>query len=246
MTEQATILVAEDDRTLAETLVYNLKREGYETVVARTGLEAIVTSRARQPDLILLDIMLPEIDGFEVCRTVRASSAVPIIMLTARDSEVDRVLGLELGADDYVAKPFSLRELLARVRANLRRVEMNKIEPSLPPVLTYDCLELHPAPRTVFRDGTPIQLLPREFDLLLHLMRNRSIVLSRDQLLEKVWGLEYAGDSRTVDVHVRRLRAKIEADASNPTLIQTVHGIGYVFGSIARKENDAGALRSTS
>ncbi|GAC1324724.1 MAG: response regulator transcription factor [Chloroflexota bacterium] len=239
MVEAARILIVEDDRTLAETLAYNLKKEGYEALVVRTGIEAIVTSRAKHPDLILLDIMLPEVDGFEVCRTVRATSTVPIIMLTARDNEVDRVLGLELGADDYVSKPFSLRELLARVRANLRRTELDKLETPLPPVLVHEAMELHPASRAVFRDGTAIQLLPREFDLLLYMMRNRAIVLSRDQLLEKVWGADYMGDSRTVDVHVRRLRSKIETDASNPALIQTVHGVGYVFGGNARKDHDA-------
>ncbi|GAC1514633.1 MAG: response regulator transcription factor [Chloroflexota bacterium] len=222
MVEAARILIVEDDRTLAETLAYNLKKEGYEALVVRTGIEAIVTSRAKHPDLILLDIMLPEVDGFEVCRTVRATSTVPIIMLTARDNEVDRVLGLELGADDYVSKPFSLRELLARVRANLRRTELDKLETPLPPVLVHEAMEL-----------------PREFDLLLYMMRNRAIVLSRDQLLEKVWGADYMGDSRTVDVHVRRLRSKIETDASNPALIQTVHGVGYVFGGNARKDHDA-------
>jgi DNA-binding response OmpR family regulator len=228
--QPASILVAEDDRTLAETLVYNLEKEGYQATIVRTGLEAIVAARSQRPDLILLDLMLPEVDGFEVCRTIRASSPVPIIMVTAKDDEVDRVLGLELGADDYVVKPFSLRELLARVRANLRRVELSANADLPPEVLTFDDLEVHLGPRAVFRRGRQVHLLPREFDLLLYLMRNRGIVLSRDQLLEKVWGEEYVGEGRTVDVHIRRLRAKLEMDASHPELIQTVHGIGYVFG----------------
>ncbi|MBV9281602.1 MAG: response regulator transcription factor [Chloroflexi bacterium] len=229
--ETRRILVAEDDRTLAETLVYNLKREGYEASIVRTGLEAVVATRSQKPDLILLDLMLPEMDGFEVCRVVRASSAVPIIMLTARDSEVDRVLGLELGADDYVVKPFSLRELLARVRANLRRVELSARADSPPESLRFGDLEVRPGPRAVLRGDRQIHLLPREFDLLIHLMRNRGIVLSRHQILEKVWGEDYLGETRTVDVHVRRLRAKLEEDPDRPRLIQTIHGVGYAFGT---------------
>lgn len=239
MMQPTTILIAEDDRTLAETLAYNLQREGYAATIVRTGLEAVVAARSQQPDLILLDLMLPEIDGFDVCRTVRAESAVPIIMLTARDSEVDRVLGLELGADDYVVKPFSLRELLARVRATLRRVELSNGAEAAPRSLTYGDLELRPGPRTVFRGTRQIYLLPREFDLLLYLMRNRGIVLTRNQLLEKVWGEDYIGETRTVDVHVRRLRAKLEKDPSNPQLIQTVHGVGYAFGAGPRSTDDA-------
>jgi DNA-binding response OmpR family regulator len=239
MTPPATILVAEDDRTLAETLAYNLQREGYSATIVRTGLEAIMAARSQHPDLILLDLMLPEIDGFDVCRTVRSESAVPIIILTARDGEVDRVLGLELGADDYVVKPFSLRELLARVRANLRRVELSNGGNSQPESLTFGELEVRPGPRTVVRGGEQIYLLPREFDLLLYLMRNRGIVLSRNQLLEKVWGEDYMGETRTVDVHVRRLRAKLEKDPSDPELIQTVHGVGYTFGAGPRTNHDA-------
>jgi DNA-binding response OmpR family regulator len=239
MSPPATILVAEDDRILAETLAYNLQKEGYSATIVRTGLEAIIAARSHHPDLILLDLMLPEIDGFDVCRTVRAESAVPIIILTARDGEVDRVLGLELGADDYVVKPFSLRELLARVRANLRRVELSNGGSSQPEALTFGDLEVRPGPRTVARGSEQIYLLPREFDLLLYLMRNRGIVLSRNQLLEKVWGEDYMGETRTVDVHVRRLRAKLEKDPSEPELIQTVHGVGYAFGAGARNNHDS-------
>jgi DNA-binding response OmpR family regulator len=245
MTSPATILVVEDDRTLVETLVYNLHKEGYQTATARTGMEAIRLARSQPPDLVLLDLMLPEVDGFEVCRTLRTSSQVPIIILTARDAEVDRVLGLELGADDYVVKPFSLRELIARVRAHLRRAEFNTREPETPPVISVGDLEILPASRMVRRGGTTIHLLPREFDLLHYLMENRGIVLSRGTLLERVWGEEFLGDSRTVDVHIRRLRAKIERDADHPELIRTVHGVGYSFDGTptARKDKDTRALR---
>lgn len=238
MTEQQTILVVEDDRNLAETLVYNLRQEGYGTEVARTGLEAIAVTRSQHPDLVLLDIMLPELDGFEVCRAVRASSSVPIIMLTARGDEVDRVLGLEMGADDYVVKPFSLRELLARIRSNLRRVELSSgIE--VQEILIIGGLQVDPASRLVHRDSKPVHLLPREFDLLLQLMLNRGIVLSRDQLLEKVWGPDYFGDARTVDVHVRRLRMKIEPNPSDPIYIRTIYGVGYTFDGGHRVKHDA-------
>ncbi len=236
MPHRTTILVVEDDRNLAETLVYNLRHEGYEATIARTGLEAIAISRTQQLDLMLLDLMLPEMDGFDVCRTVRASSPVPIIMITARDDEVDRVLGLELGADDYVVKPFSLRELLARIRATLRRVELSGGDTERDEVLAHDGLRVEARSRSVDRDGQLIHLLPREFDLLVHLMRNHGLVLTRDQILEKVWGADYLGDARTVDVHVRRLRMKIERDAENPKYIQTVYGVGYTF----RNDRSAG------
>ena len=225
----ARILVVEDDRSLAETLSYNLRNEGYEATIARTGLEAITLARAHEPDLVLLDVMLPEIDGFEVCRAIRAASPVPIVMITARDDEVDRILGLEMGADDYVVKPFSLRELLARVRAHLRRVELSSRERDLEEVLQVDRIRVDVRSRSVERDGYPVHLLPREFDLLLHLMRNRGIVLSRNQILEKVWGPDYLGDARTVDVHVRRLRMKIEPNPDDPTYVRTIYGIGYTF-----------------
>lgn len=223
------ILVAEDDRTLAETLAYNLRTEGFEPTIARTGPDTLALVRARQPDLLLLDVMLPEIDGFDVCRTLRATSTIPIIMLTARGDEVDRVLGLELGADDYIAKPFSLRELLARIRAALRRVELDATGQVLEEPIASGDLEVHPASRSVLRHGEQIHLLPREFDLLLHLMRSRGIVFTRNRLLEAVWGPEYAGDVRTVDVHIRRLRLKVEADPAHPRHIRTVYGVGYTL-----------------
>ncbi|HCG01200.1 MAG TPA: DNA-binding response regulator [Chloroflexi bacterium] len=240
--ETRRILVAEDDRTLAETLAYNLKSEGYEASIARTGLDAITLARSQEPDLLLLDIMLPEMDGFEVCRTVRSSSSVPIIMLTARDDEVDRVLGLELGADDYVVKPFSLRELLARIRAALRRVELNNNAGASIEPIEADSIEIRPGSRSVYREGVSVHLLPREFDLLLHLMRNRGLVLTREQLLETIWGHDYLGEARTVDVHVRRLRVKIEQDPSDPRLIRTVYGVGYTFEDSGRRDHDTRAL----
>jgi two-component system response regulator VicR len=230
MVGQASILVVEDDRGLAETLQYNLEREGFRTTIARTGLEAVVLARSEQPDLMLLDLMLPEMDGFEVCRAVRATSPLPIIMLTARDDEMDRVLGLEMGADDYVSKPFSLRELLARIRATLRRVELSSAPVALAEPMRYRDIELLPAARSVTRSGRAVQLLPREFDLLAYLMQHRGQVMTREQLLQNVWGLEYFGDTRTVDVHVRRLRLKLEPDPSRPAYIRTVHGVGYTFG----------------
>jgi DNA-binding response OmpR family regulator len=233
------IIVAEDDRTLAETLAYNLKIEGYEASIARTGLDALTLTRTQQPDLLLLDVMLPEMDGFEVCRTVRTTSSVPIIMLTARDDEVDRVLGLEMGADDYVVKPFSLRELLARIRAALRRVDMGSKTSELLEPIESQSLQVRPSSRSVYRDGEPLHLLPREFDLLVHLMRNHGLVLTREQLLEAVWGHDYSGDARTVDVHVRRLRMKVERDPSNPTIIRTVYGVGYTCDDAPRRTHDA-------
>jgi two-component system OmpR family response regulator len=229
MTEQPKILIVEDDRNLAEIIAYNLRKEGYRTDTAHTGLEAIIATRTQPPDLLLLDIMLPELDGFEVCRTIRASSSVPIIILTARDDEMDRVLGLELGADDYIIKPFSLRELLARIRALLRRVELGAQPDKTMRVLEFGGLQVRPESRTVLRDGVVVQLLPREFSLLLYLMQNRGLVLSREQLLENVWGVDYYGDTRTVDVHIRRLRLKIERDPSHPRVIRTVYGLGYTF-----------------
>ena len=228
--EQQHILVVEDDRNLAETIAYNLRQEGYKTGIARSGLEAIALTRTEAPDLLLLDVMLPEIDGFDVCRTIRASSTVPIIMLTARDDEVDRVLGLELGADDYVVKPFSLRELLARIRAALRRADTQASGNGAQEPLVNADLRIWPSSRRVALGDTSVHLLPKEFDLLLYLMHNRGIVLSRRQLLEKVWGIDYFGDERTVDVHIRRLRVKIEPNPSQPEFIHTIYGVGYTFG----------------
>jgi DNA-binding response OmpR family regulator len=223
-----TILLIEDNATLAETLRYNLEREGYTVIQATDGIQAIEIVHQENPDLLILDIMLPRLDGFSVCRILRQESTVPIIMLTARQDEIDRIAGLELGADDYVSKPFSLGELLARIRAILRRSERH------PPAVNREILEagslrVDTRSRRAWRNSDELSLPQKEFDLLTCLMRNRGIALSRDLLLERVWGFDFVGDSRTVDVHIRWLRGKIEPDPSHPAYIQTVRGVGYRF-----------------
>jgi len=229
------ILVVEDDRTLLETLEYNLNRQGYQVLTVADGLSALQTARQERPDLIMLDIMLPGMDGFEVCRILRREMTVPILMLTARDEEVDRVVGLELGADDYLTKPFSMRELLARIKALLRRVRLIReelvAESGVAPAerLTFDDLTIDLARCEVLREGIPLSLKPKEYDLLVFLARHRGKVLSRDLILERVWGWDYGGGSRTVDVHVRWLREKIEPDPAHPVRIVTVRGVGYRF-----------------
>jgi DNA-binding response OmpR family regulator len=226
-----TILVVDDESTLRETLVEALELEGYRAIPAADGREALVRFRAEKPDLVLLDVMLPELSGVEVCRILRAESAVPIIMLTARDSEVDKVVGLELGADDYVTKPFSLRELTARIRAIFRRAEGVASSPALPPLVDLGRVQVDLAGHRVLRDGKAVPLKPKAFELLAFLLRNPGQVFTRDQLLERVWGYDYAGETRTVDVHVHWLRAELEADPGAPQLLQTVRGTGYVFRS---------------
>lgn len=223
------ILLVDDDPTLVEGLSYSLKREGYEVAVAADGLRALECVREEQPDLVILDIMLPQLDGFEVCRILRAAGAkVPILMLTAKTEEVDKVVGLELGADDYLTKPFGLRELVARIRALLRRAQMLK-EAAQDEVLHYGDLEINVSSRTVRRGDSLLELSPKEFDLLAFLAKNRGQVFSRDALLERVWGHDWIGDPRTVDVHIRWLREKIESDPANPQRILTVRGVGYKF-----------------
>lgn len=223
----ASILLVEDDPTLSETLRYNLEREGYRVYTAGDGIQALELARREHPDMLLLDVMLPRLDGFSVCRILRQESDVPILMLTARQDEIDRIAGLELGADDYVSKPFSLGELLARVRAIMRRSDRQQIGSR--EIFEAGELKLDTGSRRVWRDNTEITLAQKEFDLLACLVRNRGMALSRDVLLERVWGYDFAGDNRTVDVHIRWLREKIEADPSHPTYIQTVRGIGYRF-----------------
>jgi len=229
------VLVVEDEPALLETLQYNLKRQGYQVLVARDGLRALDEARREHPDLVLLDIMLPGLDGLEVCRVLRAEMSVPILMLTARVDEVDKIVGLEVGADDYMTKPFSMRELLARVKAMLRRVrlvreEMTGTSDGLSMErLAFGDLTIDLGRREVIRQGEPLALKPKEYDLLLFLARHKGMVLSRDLILERVWGWEYDGESRTVDVHVRWLREKIELDAAHPMRIVTVRGIGYRF-----------------
>jgi DNA-binding response OmpR family regulator len=222
-----TILLVEDDPTLSQTLRYNLDREGYQVLSASDGVQALELARRDHPDMLILDVMLPRLDGFSVCRILRQESDVPILMLTARQDEVDRIAGLELGADDYVPKPFSLGELLARVRAIMRRTDRHPSGSR--EVLDGGGLHLDTGARRAWRDGAEIGLAQKEFDLLSCLMRNRGMALSRDVLLERVWGYDFVGDSRTVDVHIRWLREKIEPDPSRPVYIQTVRGVGYRF-----------------
>lgn len=226
------VLVVEDEQTLRETLTYNLTREGYEAKGAADGRMALELARREHPDLILLDLMLPEMNGFDVCRTLRQEMTAPIIMLTARDSELDTVLGLELGADEYVTKPFALRPLLARVKALLRRADLSA-EPLVAAVdeRTFGEFVLDRSGRRLLRGAQETALTMKEYDLLNVLVSHEGQVLSRDVLLEKVWGYDYIGDSRTVDVHIRWLREKIEKDPGDPRHIITVRGVGYRFGS---------------
>ena len=231
------ILVVEDELTLQETLAYNLKRQGYDVETVGDGLAALEAARHQHPDLILLDIMLPGMDGFEVCRILRQEMNTPILMLTARDEEIDRVVGLELGADDYISKPFSMRELMARVKARLRLVRLIREEVGSQAngglgqggALTFEDLTLDLNRRELRLNGLPVPLKPKEFDLLVFLAQHKGQVLTREFILEKVWGWDYIGDSRTVDVHVRWLREKIELDPANPRRIITVRGAGYRF-----------------
>ena len=220
--------MVEDDRNLLETIKYNLTKEGYEVFVAVDGAEALEVARKEKPDLIILDIMLPVIDGFEVCRILRKEMTVPIIMLTARTDETDRIMGLDTGADDYMTKPFSLRELLARIRALLRRVQISEVKlPEAQAILTMDDILIDLNRHQVKVKGKPVELTAKEYDLLVFLVQNESYVFSREQLLEKVWGYDFAGDTRTVDVHIRWLRQKIESDSANPKHLLTVRGTGY-------------------
>ncbi|MBI2953804.1 MAG: response regulator transcription factor [Chloroflexi bacterium] len=229
------ILVVDDERTLLETIKYNLVKNGYQVSVAIDGVEAIEKARQEQPDLIVLDVMLPKLDGLEVCRMLRKDMTVPILMLTAKVEEFDKILGLELGADDYMTKPFSMRELVTRVKAMLRRVRMMRdeaaaTEQSSPnKALIVGDFAIDPAQHTILQHGQPLGLKPKEFDLLVFLATNRGQVFTREALIERVWGYSYEGDTRTVDVHIRGLREKIEADASVPRYIETVRGVGYRF-----------------
>ena len=228
------ILIVEDETVLRETLTYNLTKQGYRVESAQDGKAAIDAARGDDFDLILLDIMLPVMDGFEVCRILRQEMTVPILMLTARDDEIDRVIGLEIGADDYLTKPFSMRELQARVKALIRRVQMDHADAQAAgeqdhEVLVFENLAIDPDRREVLLDDRVIVLKPKEFELLLFLARNRGRVLSRETIVEQVWGWKYDVGSRTVDVHIRWLREKIEQDSSNPNRIITVRGVGYRF-----------------
>ncbi len=222
------VLVIDDEPHIVELVRYNLQQEGFAVSVAYNGREALTRAGSDHPDLIVLDIMLPEIDGIEVCRKIREQSRVPILMLTARDRELDRVVGLELGADDYVTKPFSPRELVARIRAILRRTGGGVPLPESEP-LQSDGLMLHPETHEVWLSGRPVDLTAKEFEVLKLLMRHPHRVFTRDFLLEHIWGYDYFGSTRTVDMHISRLREKIEDNPATPTYIQTVRGVGYKF-----------------
>jgi len=217
------LLLVEDEETLSRALSFTLQREGYKVTWAADGSAGLTMAREMKPDLLILDLMLPKMNGLDVCRTLRQESALPILMLTAKVDEVDRVLGLEVGADDYLTKPFGMRELVARIKALPRRADRRGVMETL----NTGGIEVEPATRNVRVDGRPIALRPKEFDLLTFLMRNQGIVVSREMLLERVWEYEYGGDSRTVDVHVRWLREKIERDPAKPTRLVTVRGVGY-------------------
>ena len=221
------LLIVEDDATVRDTLALNLRAEGFECLTAGDGEEGLQLARTQAPDLILLDLMLPKLDGLSVCRMLRRTSDVPIIMLTARGTEMDRIAGLETGADDYVVKPFSLGELTARVRALLRRARSE--QPAVVTHLQAGNLALDLFSRRAMLGDAHLKLTQKEFDLLAELMRNQGAVLSRDLLLTNVWGWDYVGDTHTVDVHIRWLREKIEVDPSAPTRLTTVRGVGYRF-----------------
>jgi DNA-binding response OmpR family regulator len=228
------ILVVEDEPALQETLAYNLTKQGYQVETAGDGRSALQLARSLSPDLVVLDLMLPVLDGFEVCRILRHETNVPILMLTAKDDEIDRVIGLELGADDYMTKPFSMREFLARVKAQLRRIRMireemssNEIAPK--EILKFGNLTLDLTRHEVLLEDQVLAMKPKEYELLLFLAQHRGHMLTRELILERVWGWDFVGGSRTVDVHVRWLREKIEPDPSVPTRIITVRGTGYRF-----------------
>lgn len=235
---ESKILVVEDEITLLETLEYNLTKQGYRVFTASHGRVGLQLARDKKPDLVLLDVMLPGMDGFEICRILRRETSAPILMLTAKADEVDKVVGLEMGADDYLTKPFSMRELLARVKAQLRRVRIMREETGVQremverqdahAVLTHGNLSINPDRREAILDGKPLHMKPKEYELMLFLARNRGIALSRELILERVWG--WTNDSsRTVDVHIRWLREKIEPNPSSAQRIITVRGIGYRF-----------------
>lgn len=238
--DKTKLLIVEDEPTLLDTLKYSLEQQGYEVVTASDGVQALATARTEKPGLVILDLMLPGLDGIEVCRILRQEMSLPILMLTAKDEEVDKIVGLEVGADDYLTKPFSMRELLARVRAHLRRVRLFREEleasgqadqesPNGDVAISFGDLVIDESRREIRRNDDVLALRPKEFELLLFLARNRGIALGRSLILERVWGWDFDGGSRTVDVHIRWLREKIEVDPAHPSRILTVRGIGYRF-----------------
>jgi two-component system response regulator RegX3 len=223
------ILIVEDEDSLADSIRYNLEREGFRVQVAGDGVAALAAFRAEQPRLVILDLMLPQASGLDVCRAIRAESNVPMIMVTAKDAEADKVTGLELGADDYVTKPFSMRELISRVRANLRRARMTIPEADGDEVLWGGPVELDVARHEARVGGEPVAFPPKEFELLETLLRRKGRLLTRDFLIEEVWGSDYFGDTKTLDVHVKRIRKKLEMDPHRPAHLLTVRGLGYKF-----------------
>ncbi len=223
------VLVVEDEETFRDTLSYLLTREGYDITLASNGLEGLRQFESVEPDIVLLDIMMPELSGTEVCRIIRQTSDTPIIMLTAKDSEIDKVLGLEMGADDYVTKPFSTRELVARIRAVLRRGTTGTEEELPESIIESGPIHIDLQRHTVRARGVEIALPLKEFELLALLIRNEGRVLTRTQLLDRVWGSDYVGDGKTLDVHIKRLRSKIESDPGEPVHIITVRGVGYRY-----------------
>lgn len=223
-----TVLIVEDEESFVEALTIGLKREGFRVEVARDGLEALDRFDAVHPDLLLLDVMLPNMSGIEVCRRIRTSSSVPIIMVSAKTSEIDVVVGLEVGADDYVAKPYRMRELVARIRATLRRSPVSE-QTSAREVLEVGHVRLDTERHEVFISNKPVRLPLKEFELLAVLLENAGRVMTRERLIDRVWGPSYVGDTKTLDVHIKRLRARVETDPSSPTSIITIRGLGYKF-----------------
>ena len=221
------VLIVEDEISFSDALAYLLKKENYEVEVAVNGTEAIASFNSFSPDLILLDLMIPEVSGTEVCRVIRSTSQVPIIMLTAKDSEIDKVVGLELGADDYVTKPYSSRELLARIKAVMRRNSSDSVADEESATLAVGAIRMDLDKHQVTVNSIPVTFPLKEFELLEFLMRNSGRVLTRSQLIDRVWGNDYFGDTKTLDVHIKRLRAKIEEDPANPKIIHTIRGLGY-------------------
>jgi two-component system, OmpR family, response regulator RegX3 len=227
--ERQRILIVEDEESLAESIRYNLEREGFVVRAAADGAEALEVFRSDPPDLVVLDLMLPHVSGLDVCRAMRSESTVPIVIVTAKDAEADKVTGLELGADDYVTKPFSMRELLSRVRANLRRVRMSGPEETGDDLLRGGPVELDVGRHEARVRGRSVAFPPKEFDLLETLLRRKGRLLTRHFLIDEVWGSDYFGDTKTLDVHVKRIRMKIETDPRRPQHLQTVRGLGYKF-----------------
>jgi two-component system response regulator RegX3 len=229
MTETTTVLVVEDEDSFVDALTVGLQREGFRVEVARDGAEALELFDLVEPDLVLLDLMLPRVSGVDVCRQLRARSSVPIIMVTAKSSEIDTVVGLEVGADDYVSKPYRLRELVARMRAALRRVPRDGLPPASEEVLQVGDVRLDPDRHEVVVRGQEVTLPLKEFELLELLLANAGRVLTRETLIDRIWGVDYVGDTKTLDVHVKRLRARVEDDPSTPRRIVTIRGLGYKY-----------------